>query len=83
MRRLAHDQNGKPFFKQISWSDHRHSCAKCQSVDLQRSATFALACAEGSPLLAEELVKMQMPAQQEKERVVREWAKKAGVFKDA
>jgi hypothetical protein len=56
-------------------------CEQCKGVDLAKPATFAMACAEGSPLLMEELVKIQAPAEREKKEKVREWAKKAGVFK--
>ena len=84
MRRVNHDPvSGKPFFETISWSDHRHGCEKCQSVDVERTATFVNACAEGSPLLMEYSASLQAPAQKEKEKTVREWAKRAGVFKDA
>lgn len=84
MRRIDHNpKTGKPFFTVVTWNDHRSQCAKCQEVILNQTASFALACAEGSPLLMEHLTKEQIPAQREKEKAVREWAKKTGVFKDA
>ena len=82
MRRIVYG-DGKPYFKTITWSDHRACCAKCELVDLERTASFVLACAEGSPLLLEHTIRLQAPAQRERESKVREWAKKAGVFKDA
>ena len=84
MRRKELDpQTDKENFINVYWGDHYPSCEKCREVDLEKSATFANACAEGSPLLAEEMIKRQRHLQQEKERAVRAWAKKAGVFKDA
>ena len=73
--------DGTPEFVNVTWSDHRIKCAKCQTVDIERTATIANACAEGAPLLAEKLVDIQRPAQKEKAEAVRQWAKKAGVFK--
>ena len=82
-RRLSEKKEGKYVYANIYWNDHAPQCEKCRSVDLDKSATFINACGEGAPLLAEECVKHQRPLQAEKDRQVREWAKKAGVFKDA
>ena len=51
------------------------------AVDIERTATIANVCEEGAPLLEEKLVDIQRPAQKEKAEAVRQWAKKAGVFK--
>ena len=84
-RVIKNDDQGRPLVKPISvtvrWIDHYPACDKCRNVNTAKSATFALACAEGSPLLMEHLVNLQRPAQKEKEREVKEWAKRAGVFK--
>ena len=54
MKRIIDNSNPrKPVVINLSWSDHRVTCAKCMTVDLDRSATLALACAEGSPLAME------------------------------
>jgi len=50
-------------------------------VDLEKTGSFVNACAQGSPLLMEHTVKMQIPAVKEKAKQVREWAKRAVVFK--
>lgn len=71
----------EPVYTQIFWLDHKPACAKCREVDIERSATFANACAQGSVLLAEELAKRQAPIVKKKAAEVREWAKKTGVFK--
>jgi hypothetical protein len=81
MRRLIAYEFGKPVYKNVTWSDHLDGCEQCKGVDLSKTATFATACAEGSPLLMEKLVEIQAPAEREKKRQVEEWAKKAGVFK--
>lgn len=82
MRRLVKQEIGKePEFQNVRWEDHIATCAKCNSVNVAKTATFVYACAEGSPLLMEHLVDVQRPAEKEKARIVKEWAKKAGVFK--
>ena len=65
----------------VTWSDHRSECAKCQEVDIDKSATFVCACAEGSPLLMEHLVELRRPEGKRRAKEVLEWAKAAGVFK--
>lgn len=64
----------------VKWSDHYPACKACREVDLDKSATLALACPMGSVLAKEELQKRAVPAVKEKERKVREWARKAGTF---
>lgn len=64
----------------ILWGDHQPSCETCREVDLSRSATFAKACAQGSPLLMEELAKRQAPIVAKKRKEVEEWAKERGTF---
>jgi len=65
----------------VTWGDHWPGCEECRAVEIERSATFANACAQGSPLLIEELAKRQAPVATQKRKEVEEWAKKAGVFK--
>lgn len=72
---------GKPVFGQRFWGDHWPACEECRTVDLDKSASLANACAEGAPLLMEELAKRQAPVVRKKAAEVKEWAKKAGVFK--
>lgn len=81
MKRITGYSGSTPEFTNIYWSDHASVCAKCRDVDVEQSATFVHACAEGSPLLMEELVKRQAPTVRASQAEVREWAKKAGVFK--
>ena len=81
MRRKIRDQQGKEILVTVTWEDHEAHCTKCQQVILDKTATYALACAEGSPLLAEKAVELQRPAETERKRKVLEWAKAAGVFK--
>ena len=83
MRRLIGFENGKPVYKNVNWNEHIDGCKKCQEVDLDKSSSFVLACAEGSQLLSEFLINLQRPIQKEKEAKIREWARKAGVFKGA
>ena len=83
MRFKERDNFGKERIVQVSWSDHTGQCERCSRVNLAKSATYTEACPTGSQLLMERLIAEQRPAQQEKERQVREWAKKTGVFKDA
>lgn len=81
MRRIIRDHAGRKVTVTVRWKDHRADCAKCQQVDESRTATFVLACAEGSPLLMEHLVKLRRPEVKRKQKEVLEWAKAAGVFK--
>ena len=71
-----------PYHRSI-WSDHRHSCEKCQAVDIERTATIANVCAIGAPLLNEELAKLRAPVVKQKNKEVADWADKAGVFPTA
>lgn len=64
----------------VTWGDHWPGCDKCREVVIEKSATFANACAQGSPLLMEELAKRQAPAESAKRKAVEEWATKAGTF---
>ena len=81
MRRIIEYEAGKPVYKNVYWSDHRHDCRKCERVDVEKSTTFTLACAEGSPLLSEFLIDKQRPVEKQKAAEVLAWAKEAGVFK--
>lgn len=82
MRRIKkYAEDGKPEYVQIVWSDHIMGCGKCRGVDVMKPASFVNACAEGSQLLMEELVKIRAPVQKKKAEEVRAWAKAAGVFK--
>ena len=81
MRRKFRDGQGRETMMVVTWSGHRDQCLKCQQVDLTRTATFVLACAEGSPLLMEHAVEMQRPVEKERQSEVIAWAKRAGVFK--
>lgn len=67
----------------VMWGDHWPACAKCREVDVAKSATFVNACAQGSPLLMEELARRQAPVEKEKRATVLEWARKVGVFPTA
>lgn len=81
VKRIKEYIDGKPVYETVTWGGHSAFCEKCRGVDLENSATFINACAEGSPLLMEKLVALQAPFEAEKKRRVLEWAKKAGVFK--
>lgn len=81
MRRIERDKQGKEYTVIVKWDEHVAGCSKCQSVQFSSSASFVNACAEGSPLLMEELVKRQRPVQRKKDAEILEWAKKTGVFK--
>lgn len=81
MKFIERDQSGREQVVQVSWGDHRAGCAKCMDVDLAKSATFANACAQGSPLLMEALVNLQRPAEKQKADQVKDWAKSTGAFK--
>jgi hypothetical protein len=71
-------------YEQVSWGDHYAACAKCREVDLEKPASFVNACGyPGAALLNEELTRRQAPVVREKMAAVREWARKAGVFKGA
>lgn len=74
-----HDSSGNEITR--SWGDHWPSCERCREVSLEKSATFANACAEGSPLLMEELTKRQAPVEKQKRKEVEDWAKARGTFK--
>ena len=80
MKRKISESN-QTVFVNVTWDDHIDDCAKCRTVDLNNTSSYVNACAEGSPLLMERAVEIQRPAQQEKARKVKEWAKAAGVFK--
>ena len=75
--RDPHSETGETI---IFWGDHWPGCEKCREVDIEKSATFANACAQGSPLLMEELARRQAPKVAEKRKQEKEWAEKAGVF---
>lgn len=81
MKRIQYDSNGlKLKAINVFWKEHSFGCEKCRQVNLNKSATFSLSCAEGGPLLMEELKKRVLPeikARQEKEL---EFAIRAGVF---
>lgn len=64
----------------VSWNGHRSNCQKCVRVDIERSATFVLTCAEGGPLLAEELSIRALPQRNAKAAAELEYAIHAGVF---
>lgn len=64
----------------ITWHDHAPSCEKCRSVDLEKSATFVHACAQGSQLVMEEMKKRQAPVEKQKRADEEKWAKERGVF---
>lgn len=64
----------------VTWGDHWPNCDKCREVSLEKSATFSNVCAQGAPLLSEELTKRQAPIVKAKTQAVKEWAGKAGVF---
>lgn len=83
MKRITGWNGGKPEFTNVVWRDHYPGCDKCRSVDLEKPASFVNACAEGSPLILEELAKQQAPIVAQKRAEVREWARKTGVFKGA
>lgn len=82
MKFIKEYQHGKPVFVNVDWSDHWPSCEACRdSVDLDKPATFVHACVTGSQLIREEMVKRQAPEVKRKAAEVKEWARKAGVFK--
>ena len=81
MRRIEKYVSGKPVYTVVTWDDHAPSCEKCRKVDINKTSTFVLACAEGSPLLTEKCVKVYAPVYKKKREEVLEWAKQAGVFK--
>ena len=80
MKFSSRDEQGKLLTIEVFWSDHRHSCEKCQAVDIERTATIANVCAIGAPLLNEELAKLRAPVVKQKNKEVADWADKAGVF---
>lgn len=72
---------GEPIYQLLTFADHAGGCSHCSNVDVSKVPTWVKACAQGSALLAELAIELQRPAQQEKARKVKEWAKAAGVFK--
>lgn len=81
MKLYGKDENGKVTETVITWSDHWPSCERCREVSIAKPSTFAGTCAQGAPLLMEELAKQQAPVEKQKTAAVRAWADKAGVFK--
>lgn len=81
MKLKTGEVNGKPIFETVTWGDHYPGCVKCREVDLDKSSSFVNACAQGSVLINEEMVKRQYPIVAAKRAEVLAWAKKAGVFK--
>lgn len=79
MKFIEHTANGNKEVI-VKWGDHWPACEHCRTVDIDRSATFANACAQGSPLLMEELANRQAPVVRQKSAENKEWAKKAGTF---
>lgn len=75
--------DGTLIYEHIVWGDHYYGCEKCREVDLDKPASFVAACPLGSRLINEELIKRQAPVVRENAQKVREWARKAGVFKGA
>ena len=74
-----HGQNGDEAM--ITWGDHWPGCRQCRAVSLSQSSSLAGTCAQGAPLLMEELAKRQAPVAKQKATEVKSWAEKAGVFK--
>lgn len=72
---------GRPVYVTVTWGDHYAGCSRCREVDLKSSATLVKACALGGELIKEEMAKIAALLEAKKKREVREWAKKAGVFK--
>ena len=81
MKRTKLNEHGKEVTVIVLWGDHWPGCAKCREVSFEKTASFVNACAEGSALLSEELVKRQAPVEAKKKAEVLDWAKRAGVFK--
>lgn len=81
MKFIERDRNGREQVVLVSWGDHQAGCAKCMEVDPIKSATFANACAQGSPLLMEALVDRQRPVEKDRAERVKAWAKETGAFK--
>lgn len=66
----------------VVWGDHAPGCEKCRQVDLNKSASFAHACASpGAALLTEELRKRQAPIETEKRKENERWTRERGTFK--
>lgn len=80
MKFIERYEFGKPAYRQVYWNDHWPSCEKCREVDLEKSASFVKACATGSQLINEEMIKRQAPVVRQKRKEEREWAQRAGVF---
>lgn len=81
MKLIQRYEYGKPVYVQRYWGDHWPGCDKCREVVLESPATFAKSCAEGAALIMEELAKRQAPIVAQEAAEVKEWARKAGVFK--
>jgi hypothetical protein len=75
------DPKGRNVMKEVLWGDHFPACVQCREVNLGASSSFVHACGEGAALLMEELAKRQAPIVAQKNKEVRDWARKAGVFK--
>lgn len=73
-----YDSHGEE--KIISWGDHWPGCASCRSVNIDKSATFVNACAQGSPLLMEEMAKQRAPIAREGAQINKQWARDRGTF---
>jgi hypothetical protein len=63
----------------VFWGDH--ACEACRDVDIAKPNTFVRACAMGSELLAEELVKRERPRVRRNREDTKAWAERAGAFK--
>lgn len=81
MKFTARNEHNQKVDVNVRWSDHAPGCAACREVNIEQSITFPKACAEGSPLLMEELVRREAPNVRKNAKAVREWAEKTGVFK--
>ena len=80
MKFIEHTRNGDEV-RIVNWGDHWPGCDKCRTVTIDKPATLANACAQGSPLLMEELAKRQAPEVKKQAAEVKAWAEKAGTFK--
>lgn len=76
-----HHVDGKHVYVNVTWGDHHPGCPRCREVDLSTPPSFVKACAQGSALIAEEMMKRQAPINRANAEKVRAWAKEAGVFK--
>lgn len=64
----------------VVWADHTRDCRKCCEVDVSSPRTFSLCCAQGAPLLMEELAKRQAPIESAKRKENEKWAQERGTF---